>query len=303
GPLRLHYGLYQLRERHSYYLIARRKRQIAGGIGYMLDNEKKAVRVFELIARSDAPIRFLLKSLIEKCTTELGIEYVDLDVSAYSPRMQRTLLEMGFLPVSYVPANVFREVERLDAIRMVRLFVPFDLGELAFLDAMKPIAETVIKQFTDREVLPRIATASRQSPLFAGLSDEQRQRLLCIFSARSWTSGEALFRRGEADGTTHLVLEGDVRIDVDGREIARVRSGQCVGESSLLYAPESAPAHSADAIAEDAVETASFDVDEFRRFVRRHPDIGVVIYRNLAADVSEKLKRVRSIREEATESR
>ena len=71
----------------------------------------------------------------------------------------------------------------------------------------------------------------------------------------------------------------------------------------MLYAPESAPAHSADAIAEDAVETASFDVDEFRRFVRRHPDIGVVIFRNLAADVSEKLKRVRSIREEATESR
>ena len=113
GPVRLHYGWFKLAARHSYYLIARRGNQVAGGIGYMIDEIEKAVRVFELISRNDAPIRFLVNALMEKCRGE-GIEYVEADVSAYAPRMQRTMLELGFLPVSYVPANVFHEVERLD---------------------------------------------------------------------------------------------------------------------------------------------------------------------------------------------
>ena len=51
GPIRLHYGFFQLRARHSHYLIARRENQIAGGIGFMVDEIERVVRVFELIAQ------------------------------------------------------------------------------------------------------------------------------------------------------------------------------------------------------------------------------------------------------------
>jgi hypothetical protein len=37
-------------------------------------------------------------------------------VSAHAPRMQRTLIELGFLPVAYLPALVFHDVERLDVV-------------------------------------------------------------------------------------------------------------------------------------------------------------------------------------------
>lgn len=292
GPIRLHYGLFQLKARHSNYLIARRETQIAGGIGFMIDEGEKVVRVFELISRTDAPIRFLLNSLLQKCQSELGSEYVDLDVSAYSPRMQRTLLELGFLPASYVPANVFHQVERLDAIRMVRLFVPFNLGPLRFCDAAKPIADAVIKTFADRKVLPRIAAAAQCAPLFSGLSEEQRRRLLVIFESRFFDAGEHIYCRGVRDGAVHLILQGNVQLIADGQPIGCVSEGQCVGETSLLHSPESAPPHSVDAIAKTTVETARFSNDDFQNLVRRHPDIGVVIYRNLAADISEKLKRV-----------
>jgi len=292
GPIRLHYGLFQLRARHSHYLIARRENQVTGGIGFTIDNAEKAVRVFELISQSDAPIRFLLGALLRKCETELGIEYVEVDASAYSPRMQRTLLELGFLPVSYIPANVFHEVERLDAIKMSRLLVPLDLGELQFCDQVRPIAETVIQSFEGREVLPRIAAASEQTPLFAGLSDEQRQRLLGICTAQSFRAGEPLYRRGERDGTMHLILAGKVELLAEkSRRVASLAPGQCAGETSLLYSPQCAPAHSVDAIAKTVAETAAFSNRNFCELIRRRPDIGVVIYRNLAGDISTKLKR------------
>ena len=163
----------------------------------------------------------------------------------------------------------------------------YPVGKFSFPESM---SDDERKAFVDEIA----ATPARLREAVAGLSDEQRQRLLGIFRARSWTAGEAIFRAGDVDGTTHLVLDGQVRIADDAGEIGRIGNGQCLGETSLLYEPEDAPAHSADAVAVTDVEVASFDVDEFRRFVRRHPDIGVVIYRNLAADVSGKLHRARA---------
>lgn len=291
GPIRLHYGLFQLRARDSHYLIARRENQVAAGIGFMVDDVEKAVRVFELISIGDEPIRFLLCSLLNKCRTELGIEYVEVDTSAYSPRMQRTLLELGFLPVGYIPANVFHEVERLDVIKMSRLLISFDVGEPQFCETMKPIANVVISKFASKEVLPQMAAASQQAPLFAGLSDEQRQRLLRICEAKSFQSGEPIFRQGEKDGTMHLVLAGEVDlVDSGSREVATITIGQCVGETALLGSPTSDTAHSVTAIAKVSVETAAIPNRDFFDLIRRRPDIGVVIYRNLAVDVSNKLK-------------
>ena len=291
GPIRLHYGLFQLRARHSNYLIARRENQILGGIGFMVDEAEKAVRVFELISLSDEPIRFLLTALLHKCESDLDVEYVEIDVSAYSPRMQRTLLELGFLPVSYIPANVFHEVERLDAIKMSRLFVPLDVGDPQCSEAVQPIADVVIRDFAGKEVLPRIAAASTRTPLFAGLSDEQRQRLLRICGARSFRQGDAVFRQGESDGTMHLVLAGEVDLVAgDDRRIASVTTGQCVGETSLLHSPSSIIRHSVDAIAKTRVETATFLNQDFHELIRQRTDIGVVILRNLAIDISNKLK-------------
>ena len=292
GPVKLHYGLFQLQATHSHYLIARRENQIAGGIGYMVDKAEKAIRVFELISHTDAPIRFMLKSLLEKCERDWGVEYIDLDVSAYAPRMQRTLLELGFIPVSYVPANVFHEVERLDAIRMVRLLVPLDLGELHLSEAVQPIADEVIGNFADREVMSEIAAAARRSPLLSRLSSEQSHRLMSICQSESFSAGEALYRCGDMDATMHLILQGDVQLIRDGHEIGRVRTGQCLGETSLVRLPQSPSAHSVNAIAVSDTKTASFNSAEFHRLVRRHPDIGVVVYRNLAADISEKLNRM-----------
>ncbi len=265
GPIRLHYGLFQLQARHSHYLIASRDKHVKGGIGFMLDEAEKTVRVFELISVADEPIRFLLSALLKKCQTELGVEFIEVDVSAYAPRMQRTLLELGFLPVSYVPANIFHEVERLDAMKMCRVLVPLDVGELHVSEPLRPIADVVMQSFASREVLPRIAAASNQSRLFDSLSGEQRRLLLGICAARCFQPGEPIFRQDETDGTMHLILAGEVELVAnETRRLATVSAGQCVGETSLLYASQSRPAHSVSAIAKTSVETAAFPEREFR---------------------------------------
>ena len=132
GPQRLHYGIFKLEASHSRYVVARDGSRILGAIGYTVDEHEKGVRVFEVIRTEEAVVRPMFQALLARCT---DIMSVHVDVSAHAPRMQRTLLEMGFLPCAYVPALAFDEVERVDVVRMYRLME--DLQELPF-DAPEP---------------------------------------------------------------------------------------------------------------------------------------------------------------------
>ena len=69
--------------------------------------------------------------------------------------------------------------------------------------------------------------------------------------------------------------------------IGKVRSGETCGEVSLL----SARPHSATATAEEQVEAAELLHRDLVDLIRRRPDIGVIIYRNLAVGLGDKLAR------------
>jgi GNAT superfamily N-acetyltransferase len=289
GPLRLHYGIFKLRARRSRYLIAREQGRVTGAVGFTLDPVEKAVRVFELICLHDHVARFLLGELERACRLEWDVCYVEVDVSAYAPRMQRTLLELGFLPAAYLPALVFHEVERLDVLKMVRLLVPPDVNTEALTPRVRALAEVVLRPFRSRGVLPRIARAVQGLPLFAGLTAEQVGRLAGVCGVATFEPGAVVFREGQATGAMYVVLRGEASIAVAAAAapVGVVGEGECLGEMGLLTA---AP-HSATAVARTPLETARLGHRDLVELIRLRPDIGLQLYRNLAVGMGEKLKR------------
>jgi predicted N-acetyltransferase YhbS len=289
GPLRLHYGTFKLQSRRSRYLIAREEGRIAGAVGFTLDPVEKVVRVFELIGLHDHVIRFLLSHLEHSCRTEWGVRYVEVDVSAYAPRMQRTLLELHFLPAAYVPALVFHEVERLDVVKMVRLLAPPDVSTAALTPQVRALADVVMRNFKSRSVLPRIAHAVQGLPLFGGLSAEQVDRLAGVCGVSTFEPGATIFREGEPGAEIYVVLRGEVAISLSASPdpVGTVGEGECLGEMALLAA---AP-HSATATARTRVEAAVLGHRDLTELIRLRPDIGVQMYKNLAVGMGEKLKR------------
>ena len=289
GPLRLHYGLFLVQAQKSRYLIARQNGSIAGAIGFILDPVEKVVRVFELISLHDDIIRFLLSELERLCHKEWQICYIEIDVSAHSPRMQRTLVEIGFLPAAYVPALVFHEVERLDVIKMVRLLAPLQAESVQLTPRARIIADTVLRLFKSRSVLPRIAQVARGIPLFGGLNTEQVGRLASVCTASTFEPGAIIFREGNMSDRLYVLLDGkvDIAIDSIGRSVGCVTGGECLGELSLL----SIAPHSATATAQTVVEAAVLDHRDLAELIRLRPDIAIQIYKNLAIGLGEKLKR------------
>jgi GNAT superfamily N-acetyltransferase len=289
GPVRLHYGFFKLQASRCRYLIAREDGRIAGAVGFMHDPVGRNVRIFELIALHDHVIRFLLARLERSCRTEWGICCIEVEVSAYAPRMQRTLLELGFLPVAYLPALVFHHVERLDAVKMVRLLIRPKVSTEGLPAAARSMAELVLRRFRGKSMLPRIAETVRELSLFAGLDEDQVHRLAGACTLATFEAGEIIFRAQEPGGELHLILSGEAGIggpDSPSRT-AIVRKGECLGEISSL----TASSHSATATALTRLEMAVLNKRDLDELIRLRPDIGLFIYRNLATGVAEKLKR------------
>jgi CRP-like cAMP-binding protein len=85
------------------------------------------------------------------------------------------------------------------------------------------------------------------------------------------------------------MLQGQVTISSgsSARVIGTVQTGETCGEVSLL----SARHHSATATAVNDIEVAELFRRDLEDLIRRRPDIGVIIYRNLAVGLGEKLLR------------
>ncbi|MBT8479365.1 MAG: GNAT family N-acetyltransferase [Gemmatimonadetes bacterium] len=289
GPMRLQYGYFKLISHHSKYLVAREGGHIVGAVGFTLERLDRVVRVFELMSLRDEVIRFLLSELEERCRDEWDISYIELDVSADAPRMQRTALQLGFVPVAYVPALAFVDVERLDLVKFAKLLIPLELGSMMLIPPVSEAAELVLAAFRRREVLPRLGEVVDRVGLFTGLEEEQLTRLASSCQYSVFEEGSLIFSAGEPCDEMYLVLEGEVAIHIEGREepIGRVRAGECLGEISVLTGGD----HSATARAVTSVETGVLTKKDLQSLVRLRPGIGVVLYRNLARGLGDKLRR------------
>jgi len=289
GPIRLHHGLFRITSRQSNYLIAREEGHVVGGIGFSVDPLEKTLRIFELISLTDRPVRFLLSELTKMSVSLWDIEYLEVDVSAYAPRMQRTLLELGFLPVAYIPSMIFHEVERRDGIRMARVTLTLDQQHMELIPECEALARLVSRSFIDRQVVPKMEEAIPRISLFRGMNEEQGRQVAGRCTLRVFQKGDIIIEEGDIGNSTFIILDGEASVSTSKSqtEVGRVMPGECLGEMSLL----TRTGHSATVLAKSQMDTAVLPHDELIQLIHLRPDIGVIIYRNLATGLGRKLIR------------
>jgi CRP-like cAMP-binding protein len=86
-----------------------------------------------------------------------------------------------------------------------------------------------------------------------------------------------------------ILLDGEADIRRAGarHRVGLVRTGECLGEMSLLTGQP----HSASAVAVQATDVATLGHGDLTGLMRARPDIGLVIFRNLAIGLGAKLGR------------
>lgn len=120
--------------------------------------------------------------------------------------------------------------------------------------------------------------ALRSVPLFASLDDNAASELRDLLAIRTVAGGTGLFKTGDRGDDMYLIEDGRVRISVhdnDGTEVtlAEFAGGDFFGEMALLDGKPRA----ADATVIEDARLAVLSRDDFTSFVRRNPDVALVM--------------------------
>ena len=131
----------------------------------------------------------------------------------------------------------------------------------------------------------------RSNELFAGLSDEQFGKLAGIFEEQAFGREDVVFAQGDKGDRLYLVREGFVEVvaekgDVD-KALVQLGAGQSFGEIALI--DQGARSATVRAITDGAI-IAFVGRDAFERLCESDTAIGYRVMRNIAADLSFKLR-------------
>ncbi len=128
-------------------------------------------------------------------------------------------------------------------------------------------------------------------PLFRHLATPTLEALLGSAQRRTYPRGTTLLRRGDTSQGLIIILEGLVAVQVPGtdgqpRVVVHLGPGQVLGEMALV---DQGP-HSADVIAVQPTKTLCIPAQAFWDFCEHHPQAGLTLLRNLAAELAFKLR-------------
>jgi HEAT repeat protein len=138
--------------------------------------------------------------------------------------------------------------------------------------------------------------ALKQVPLFSDLTLEQLASIDRLMVTRHYMKGELVFREGDVGSELYVVLEGEIRIHLDGagREvtIARLGPNTVVGEMAVFdEQPRSA---SAEATVDTTVRVLR--KDRLQVIVHEHPEVLLEFVKNLSQRIRQMDARLESER-------
>jgi CRP/FNR family transcriptional regulator, cyclic AMP receptor protein len=124
----------------------------------------------------------------------------------------------------------------------------------------------------------------REVAIFRGLDEKELHRIVEVGKEVRFEPGKVVAEQDGGAAGFHLILDGEVSVDVSGRERARLRSGQYFGEMSLI---DGKP-RSATVRAEAPTTTFALTSWQFLPLLDEYPSIS----RALLVELSGRLRRV-----------
>jgi CRP-like cAMP-binding protein len=130
--------------------------------------------------------------------------------------------------------------------------------------------------------------------LFEGLTEEELHAIGAICESRTFQSGETITVQGEYGDELYIIHDGFVEVlrsetptDPSPRAVVNLGRGQIIGEMALVdRGPRSATVKAVT----DTTRVQVIHRDQFERLCEKNYHLGYVVLRNIAADLSFKVR-------------
>lgn len=130
----------------------------------------------------------------------------------------------------------------------------------------------------------------KRSAIFSGLSDSEAEAVAAICQKQVYAAESIIIQQGDTGDELFVIQDGQVEIVLMGtkpeRQVVVLGKGQVLGEMSLLdFGYRSATARATEETTVQVMKEA-----DFTALCERDNRIGFIVMRNLAADLSFKLR-------------
>lgn len=123
--------------------------------------------------------------------------------------------------------------------------------------------------------------AIRESSLLSALTDRQIHQLASIATVRQFSDGEKLISQGTQGALAMwVILDGEVVVSVDGKELAKMGRGSHLGEMAVLSNTDQP--RSADVVASGTVRAVRVAKWDLLTFIKNNEDVAMAIIAELA---------------------
>jgi CRP/FNR family cyclic AMP-dependent transcriptional regulator len=289
GAFNLGLGLMRVDATGTYQaVLGQQGETIVAGLAYYFDSVDRCVRLTEAFSVDDLSMGSLLQQAVKSIQEQFSPVYLEMDALVTSPRLLKTAEQLGFVPVAYLPAFYFKNETYADVVKMEKLNMAYALDGVDFTTESRAIAEVIDRNFQDQKVGVAIINLLGGLPIFDGLGDGELRKIARLFTQKLFRPGEVIFKKGDSGDEAYIVMRGqiDIQLEENAPPIASVPSGKIFGEMAFL---DGAP-RTAFAVASQASILLVAKRSEMNAVIQREPHLGMVVMKNVALDLSNKLR-------------
>ncbi len=270
-------------------LVAQRGTGIVAGMAYVVDELDRCVRVVEAFATDDLSPGALLHRLSKLTQEKYNGVYLEADILMTAPRLLKSAEQVGLVPVAYLPSVSSRSTAHVDVVKLVKLNMAYGLENARLTTHAKTIADIVDRNFQDQKVGVAVINLLRGLRVFDGLGDGELRKISRLFTQKLFRPGDRIFVKGDSGTEAYVVMRGqvDILLDERAKPIATFGNGQIFGELTFLDASPRA----AMAVASQPSIVLVVQRVAFNELVEREPHLGMVVMRNIAIELSNRLRR------------
>jgi hypothetical protein len=262
--------------------------EIVAGVAYVHDELDGCVRILDAFCADDVSLGSVFQQVTRVAQEAMSASYLEVDLLMTAPRLLKTAEQLGFVPVAYLPAFYNQGGLCTDVVKLVKLNMAYDFEFTALTDHAATVVGAIDHCFEYYRNGVVVVDLLRNLDIFEGLGDGELRKLARLFAQKMYQPGDVVFERGDAADQAYVVLHGQVDVFQTERTapIGTVRTGQLLGELAFLEASE----RSRTAVAVMASILLVVQRSAFNLLVQEEPHLGIAVMRNLACNLSRKLR-------------
>lgn len=270
-------------------LLGLRDGKVVCGMAYFHDEQDRCMRILDSFTTDDLSTGALFHHAVRLAQEQLSAAYVEVDVLANCSRLLKCTEQLGFVAIAYFPALFMLNERTADVVKLVKLNMLYAAEDVPMTTQATSVARVVDLNFQDQKIGLAIINLLRSLPIFEGLGDGELRKMSRLFSQKLFRPGERVFSKGDAGNEAYIIMRGqvDICLSEESRPIATINNGQIFGELAFL----DGASRTAMAIAGQASILLVVQRSAFMELVQREPHLGMVVMRNIAMDLSNKLRK------------